>query len=169
MESLRVYVDTCIVSGLAKKDLSQADINALMEVLPKHKNNIISFVTSQVTKEEIDRIPKKYRLEHEVIYNLLSDLPVVRAFRTDPGLMLMGVGTGRRLHPMLVKLNTLLADEADARHLYQAARNGVRYFITTDAHTILCRRTEIEEISQVIVVSPTDFLSIAGRIDPQNV
>jgi hypothetical protein len=64
-------------------------------------------VTSRITKEEIDRIPKEYRLQHEVIYNLLSDLPVARAFRTDSGLMLMGVGGGVRLHPMLAKLQAI--------------------------------------------------------------
>jgi len=104
----------------------------------------------------------------EVIYHLLSNLPTVRAFRTDSALTLMGVAGGVRLHPMLAKLSTLLSDEADARHLYQAARNDVKYFITTDARTILCRKAEIEAISQVIAVSPTEFLPIAEDVELQN-
>jgi hypothetical protein len=168
MESLIAYLDTCIVSGLAKGDLAQPNLEALLKVLQKHKKRALSLVTSQVTKEEIDRIPKEYRLQHEVIYNLLSDLPVARAFRTDSGLMLMGVGGGVRLHPMLAKLNALLSDEADARHLYQAARNDIRYFITTDARTILRRKTEIEEISQVVAISPTEFLRIAEDVELRN-
>jgi hypothetical protein len=92
MEPLVAYLDTCIVSGLAKGDLAQADTEALLEVLQRHKHGAVSLVTSRVTKEEIDCIPKKYRLPHEVIYNLLADLPVVKAFRTDSGLMLMGGG-----------------------------------------------------------------------------
>jgi hypothetical protein len=168
MESLIAYLDTCIVSGLAKGDLAHPDIEALLKVLQKHKKRALCLVTSQITKEEIDRIPQKYRLQHEVIYNLLLDLPVARAFRTDSGLMLMGVGGGVRLHPMLAKLNTLLSDEADARHLYQAARNDVRYFITTDTRTILRRKAEIEEISQVIAISPTEFLRIAEDVELRN-
>lgn len=168
MESLSAYLDTCIVSGLAKGDLAQADIEALLKVLQRYKNGAVSLVTSRVTKEEIDCIPKEYRLPHEVIYNLLADLPVVKAFRTDSGLMLMGVGGGIRLHPMLAKLTTLLTDEADARHLYQAARNGVRYFITTDARTIISRKAKIEEISHVLALRPTEFLSIAEDVELQN-
>jgi hypothetical protein len=168
MESLIAYLDTCIVSGLAKGDLAPSDIEALLKVLQKRKNGALSLVTSRVTKEEIDCIPEEYRLQHEIIYNLLSDLPVARAFRTDSRLILMGVGGGVRLHPMLAKLNTLLSDDADARHLYQAAQNGIRYFITTDARTILRRKTKIEEISQVIAVSPTEFLSIAEDVELQD-
>jgi hypothetical protein len=168
MESLLAYLDTCIVSGLAKGDLAQADIEALLKVLQRHKDRAVSLVTSRVTKEEIDCIPRKYHLLHEVIYNLLVDLPVVKAFRTDSGLMLMGVGRGIRLHPMLAKRITLLTDEADARHLYQAARNGVRYLITTDARTIVSRKAEIEEISDVLAVRPTEFLSIPEDVELQN-
>ena len=83
MELLTAYLDTCIVSGLAKEDLAQPDLEALLKGLQKHKNEALSLVTPRVTKEEIDHIPKEYRLKHEVIYNLLSDLPVARAFCTD--------------------------------------------------------------------------------------
>jgi hypothetical protein len=63
MELLKVYCDTCIVSGLAKGDLTQPDVEALLKVLEKN-NKTLSFVTSQITKEEIDRVPQKYRVQH---------------------------------------------------------------------------------------------------------
>jgi hypothetical protein len=114
-------------------------------------------------KEEIDRIPEMHRSKHEIIYNLLSNVPIAKAFRTDSGLTLMGVGGGVRLHPMLAKLNVLLPDEADARHIYQAAKNSVQYFLTTDARTILAHSEQIEDICQVKAVSPQMFVNIMSN------
>jgi hypothetical protein len=163
MAFLTAYLDTCIVSGLAKEDLKTDEFEALRRILEERKQGNVSLVTSRVAQEEIERIPEDYRSKHEIIYNLLSDVPVAKAFRTDPGLSLMGVGLGVRLHPMLAKLNTLLPDEADARHLYQAARNSVQYFLTTDARTILAHSEQIEDICQVKAVSPQEFVKIMSN------
>ena len=54
----------------------------------------------------------------------------------------------------------LLPDEADARHLYQAARNEVHYFLTTDARTILSYQSEIEDICEIKALSPQKFLAV---------
>jgi len=160
---LTAYLDTCIVSGLAKEDLSPDELEALRRILEERKQGNVSLVTSQVAKEEIERIPEEHRSKHEIIYNLLSDVPVARAFRTDPSLPLMGVGGGVRLHPILAKLNALLPDEADARHIYQAARNSVQYFVTTDARTILAHWERIEDICQVKALSPQEFVKIISH------
>ncbi|MBW1682874.1 MAG: hypothetical protein JRJ83_15870 [Deltaproteobacteria bacterium] len=168
---LTAYLDTCIVSGLAKEDLDPAQLVALLKILEERKHGRVLLVTSPVAKEEIDRIPEEYRTKHEVIYNLLSDVPLARPFQIySRGLMGMGMGmhTGagiKRLHPMLGKLTTLLPDEDDARHLYQAARNGVQYFLTADAHTILSYRERIGDICNVKAVTPMEFLEVLVGID----
>ena len=171
MPILTAYLDTCIVSGLAKQDLKTEEHVALRRILETQKQGSLSLVTSQVTREEIEKIPEAYRSQHETIYYLLSDVPVARAFQIySRGLMGMGMGMGmgagiRRLHPILAKLNTLLPDEADARHLYQAARNDVQYFLTTDAHTILSYREQIEDICKVKAVNPQEFLEILAKVE----
>ena len=171
MSVLTAYLDTCIVSGLAREDLNHDQLAALLQILEERKSGRVSLVSSLVAKEEIDRIPEEYRFKHEIIYNLLSDVPIARAFRIHSrGLMGMGMGMGMgaggvRLHPILAKLTTLLPGEADARHLYQAARNDVQYFLTTDAQTILSYREQIEDICKVKAVSPQEFLEVLAEIE----
>jgi hypothetical protein len=164
MAMLNAYLDTCIVSGLAKEDLKADELEALRQILEKRKQGNVSLVTSRIAKEEIEKIPVTYRFKHEIVYNLLSDVPVAKAFRTDPRLPLMGIGGGVRQHPMLAKLRTLLPDDADARHLYQAARNSVQYFLTTDARTILSYREQIENICNVKAVNPHEFVEIMSNV-----
>ncbi len=157
------YLDTCIVSGLAKQDLGSDELAALRKILKAWDRGKISLVTSSVAQEEIEKIPKEHRIEHETIYNLLSEVPVARTFKTTPGrLLLLGVGGGptRRTDPMFAELSCLLPDEADARHLFQAAKNMVHYFLTTDARTILSYHRQIEDICGVKVLSPQEFLTV---------
>jgi len=169
---LNAYLDTCIVSGLAKEDLSSDELESLQQILKERKKGKVSLVTSPVAKEELDKIPKeKYRFKHETIYNLLSDVPVVKEFQwLSRGPMGMGMGMsmgpvgGKRLDPLFDKLINLLPDEADARHLFQAAKNNVQYFITTDNKTILSYREQIEALCKVKVVNPQEFIEILGRV-----
>lgn len=157
---LTAYLDTCIVSGLAKEDLSDEELDALLRILEEHKGNKVHLVTSDLTKRELEKIPARYRRKHSVIYSLLSDVPIVPAFRRGRGLSFGGIGGGVRVHPILARLNTELPDEADAQHIYQAARNKVSYFLTTDCRTVLSRKVKIEDICGVKAVSPTEFLTI---------
>ena len=163
MSSITAYLDTCIVSGLAKKDLGSDELAALRLILQAWEKGNVSLVTSSVVQEEIEKIPKEHRIKHETIYNLLSQVPVARAFSTTPGrLLLLKVGGGsvRRPNPIFAELHSLLPDEADAHHLYQAARNEVQYFLTTDARTILSYQSQIEDICGVKVMSPQNFLAV---------
>ncbi|HVE61704.1 MAG TPA: hypothetical protein VNA26_07790 [Chitinophagaceae bacterium] len=132
MSEPTVYLDTCIISGLAKADLSIDDLEALHDLLEKHKNGKIHPLTSQVTKEELEKIPPTFRTQHKIVYNLLKDVPTAQTYQTDSGLMLMGVGGGIREDPVFTALKNLLPGEDDARHIFQATKNGVSKFVTTD-------------------------------------
>jgi hypothetical protein len=154
------YLDTCIVSGVAKGDLRPEEEEALLKLLQARKHGAISLVTSSVAKDEIDRIPPQHRVKHEMIYNLLNDVPVAQTHRTDSGLMLLGVGGGRCADPLLRTLKGLLPDEADALHLFQAAKNGVTYFLTTDQRTILKHYKEVEAVCNVRAVSPVQLANL---------
>ena len=154
------YLDTCIVSGLAKEDLSDEELDALLRILEEYKGNNVHLVTSDLTKRELDKIPARYRRKHSAIYSLLCDVPIVRLFRRDPRLDLLGVGDGVRVHTIFARLNTELPDETDAQHIYQAARNEAGYFLTTDRRTVLSKKEQIEDICGVKAVSPNELLKI---------
>jgi hypothetical protein len=162
MSPITAYLDTSIVSGLAKEDLKEDELEALSRILEQHKQGNVSLVTSTITQEEIKRIPEDYRRKHDTIYNLLVDLPVMREVFSGGGLSLglgLSLGSGG-FHPMYSKLCALLPDKTDARHIFQAARNDVQYFLTTDRRTILSYKEEIEQISNVKTVNPLEFLNI---------
>ncbi|WP_447600563.1 hypothetical protein [Nitrospira sp. Nam80] len=163
---LGAYLDTCVVSGLAREDLPDVELAAQDQILDAQKRRLISLVTSRVTKEEIEKIPQSYRRKHQTIYNLLADIPVAKAFRRNKPWSLLPWDLGVRLQPMLAQLITTLPDEADARHIYQAAQNGVQYFVTTDYRTILAHRAKIERIAGIKAASPREFAAIMSNVDP---
>ena len=81
MSLLTTYLDTCIVSGLAKDDLKPDEQSALLRILKAWKRgSSLSLVTSQVAKDEIEKIPQAYREKHETNYNLISKIPVAKTF-----------------------------------------------------------------------------------------
>jgi hypothetical protein len=125
--------------------------------LAVRKRGEVSLVTSHIAKTEIDRVPQAYRAAHEVIYNLLADIPAARFWRVDTGLMLMGIGGGRRQDPLFISLRSLFPDAEDAMHVFQAAKNSIGFLITTDHRTLIRFSGDIERLCGVIVLSPVAF------------
>lgn len=153
----KAYLDTCIVSGLAKEDQPKVEQAALLEILRLQKAGKIELVTSPLVKEEIDRIPEKDRTRHEIIYNLLADIPISKVSWTDSGLMLMGVGGGTRVDPLYSELRSILPDEFDAQHIFQAIKNGACYFVTTDSRTILRYTNMIHDKFGIRFIRPSEL------------
>jgi len=159
------YLDTNLVSGIRKQDLG-AEQQALRRILGAHKQGTLALVTSHVTHEEIQALPPgSVREAHEDIYALLTDVPVV-----DEGLLMPRVvraGSGP-FGPVIVtdsdlaSLRAILPDENDARHLFQAMRNGVDYFVTADKRTILSRATAIEQQFAIRVRLPSKLVAELG-------
>ena len=71
----RAYLDTCIVSGLAKGDLTSDNVAALLCILEARKAGLVELFTSEVVREEISKIPLEHRTRHSFIYGLLADVP----------------------------------------------------------------------------------------------
>ena len=153
------YLDTCVVSGIAKGDLASETEAAVLEILRIYKDGKLGLVTSETTATEIHKIPAQYRAKHEMIYNLLANVPVAATHRTDSGLTLMGVGGGTRVDPLYSALKAIVPDEQDAVHLFQAAMNKVKYFVTTDNKTILRYAMNIRSACGVLAVSPLELVA----------
>ena len=160
----KAYLDTCIVSGLAKEDLPQSEQVALLEILRLHKAETIQLVTSVVVKEEIDKIPVEHRGKHEVIYNLLANIAISRVSWTDSGLLLRGVGGGTRVDPLYSELKRLLPDEFDVQHVFQAIKSGADYFVTTDSRTILRYSEALQSKYGLRAITPSELAgALAGK------
>jgi hypothetical protein len=158
MPNSAAYLDTCIVSGLAKKDLAPADASALLRILEAWNNGAINLVTSGVTKEEINRIPAEYREPHAAIYSLLLNVPSapthVTRSRLFDGSVLSAV-----LHedPLFNQLRNLLPDAGDAEHVFQAAKSKVDYLITVDRQSFLRHAVAVEQLCGVRLAKPVAF------------
>jgi hypothetical protein len=159
----KAYFDTCIVSGIAKEDLSPKEQQALLQILRLYKKGDLILKTSSIVKEEIDRIPEKVRGRHEIIYSLISDIPLSRAKWTDSGLTTVGAGGGSREDPLYSELKQLLPDNEDAHHVFQAIKSNLEYFVTTDYRTILRYEKKLKSRFGLRVVSPIQMLEIINK------
>ena len=153
---MKVYIDTCVISGFAKGELSTQEAEAFSILLKLHADGSVILVTSTVAKEEISRIPQEYRAPHESVYAQLEDIPAVGYLTLDLGfgIHLLGV----KQHSIYRSLTKLLKDTGDAQHLYQAHREMASNFITVDAKTILSKAHEIDKVCNVEVLLPSTFV-----------
>jgi hypothetical protein len=160
------YLDTNLVSGLVKEDLGTTELEAFRDVLRLRKRGHIDFRTSSVTAEELNRIPPEVRNRHEDIYMLLDDIPLVAEQIPVPRIV-QPVRAGRPMtitpavleEGMLTRLKAILPDENDARHIYQAVRNGIDYFVTRDERTIIRHAADIETVAGIKVRLPSQLLA----------
>ena len=169
MNPINAYLDTCIISGIVNRDLKQEQQTAMLELLDFRKKGIVYIVTSEIAKAEIEKIPEKYRYQHQAIYLLLSDVPICKTYSFHGrGLMGMGMGLGmgsgiKRLNPIYKSLKELLPDEQDANHIYQASKNKIGYFLTADEQTIIKYSEKIQKICDVTAITPFEFYKIVNN------
>jgi hypothetical protein len=155
--ALTAYLDTCIVSGLAKNDLAPTETEALLRILQAGKVNL---VTSAVTKRELCRIPDQFRGPHSAIYLLLGNVrsaPThITRSRVLPSPMLQAVW---HQDPLFAQLQRLLPDAGDAEHTFQAAQCRASHLVTVDRQSFLRHFAAVKQLCGVRLVTPVDFES----------
>ena len=91
-----------------------------------------------------------------LLYKLIRLVPPARQATTR--LTPMGI-PGGRTDPLFIKLKGIL-NESDARHVFQALKNGVGFFLTVD-NGILARRNELERFT-IQALKPTELVNQLG-------
>jgi predicted nucleic acid-binding protein len=137
-------------------------------LLQAHSEGVLELVTSSVTLEELEKHESEEKREPLLdIYRLLRKI----TFVAEDDLLWQTIGRpgqSRVYGPLPVKaadlerLKTILPDADDARHLFQAARNGIDYFVTGDQDTILKHWEEVEIAVSIRVCSPSDLVYELG-------
>jgi predicted nucleic acid-binding protein len=133
------YVDTCIIIGADEKDLGQPEQDALQMLLNLGKSGDLTLCAGPLTQEERARRRGTNGGGAPTIYAQLADVPRVDEQWRMPA-PLTNLLSGPKAGPIvrdeaLGRLRTILSgknDEDDARHVYQAAKNGIDYFVTCD-------------------------------------
>jgi hypothetical protein len=125
---MRIYWDACVASALAKNELCRPSLEAIRRILDLGNAGQVDPLASSVMQEELNRIPEQYRPPHRDIYTQSAKIPIAATHHTESGMMLLGVGRGRPADQLVKALRGLLPDEADARHGFQAVKNGSTTF-----------------------------------------
>ena len=154
---MKGYLDTCLISAIAKSDLKIKEQQALTSLYNRYISKEIELFTSEHVEEELNKIPVQYRQQHLDIYEMFSSVPKLRV----GGLTRMGPGGGPMANPkkrIMNSLTTLLPDEDDAWHLFIASQNRISYFVTADESTIIKHKDKIKNICGLEVLLPSKYL-----------
>ena len=153
---MKAYLDTNIISAIAKRDASPRELVAIEQLRDLFNSGKIKLTRSDVCKAEIDKIPEKFRRDHEKIYKQILDVPVADYLALD--LFFMPGSLGVKQNTIFKRLLEILKDKEDAKHILHAHKNSVFKFITLDRRTILSRKTEIYSICNVEVLLPSEII-----------
>ncbi len=168
---LTAYLDTNIISALAKKDFCENTMKSVLEVINYSKLDAIELHTSELTQEEIMNIPEEYRYHHFLIYNLIKNVSIVSECRPS-NIVIGGYGGGNIVtrgfggggkDTLLISIDEIIhrpnneqkakARDADVRHLYQCKKNNLEIFWTEDKQTILNKKGDLARIGIIVMSS----------------
>lgn len=159
---MKVYIDTCIISGIVNEDLSELELTSIKELLEHHDKFGIHVCTSEVAKEEIDRIPDEHRIKHTSIYKQLSKVKTITYLKLK---LIPRIGLPVEQTEGYSDLKGILKDKGDAKHIYQCSKNNIEIFLTVDKATILNKANEIKKICGVNALYPSDLLNQLNSLD----
>jgi hypothetical protein len=157
----KIYLDTCLISGLANYDLKSEEQEALKDIFNLYKQKEIQLVSSDKAKEELEKIPKEWRAKHIEIYDLLDNLPTIPEKRVQD---IIGGGfiPFPREDTNLRTLKKILSPK-DAEHVFQASSHKCSYFLTVDERTILKHADEINNLVGIEALLPSQLLRRISR------
>lgn len=175
---IQVFMDTNIVSGLAKRDFPEQTVDAFFDVLDLSKSGQLQLWVSDLVLHELQEIPSDSRYYHDLIYRLLGNIRLKSTRVTDDlmniqrGVWPLSVATSK--HPLLKKLDAIIppfANESrerarrhDISHLYQCIRNNIDVFWTEDRETVLSHAQELRELG-VLALNTSELIQFAAVSD----
>jgi predicted nucleic acid-binding protein len=164
---LTVYLDTNIVSALAKGDMPASVSAALMIILEMFNREKLALVTSEVSRREIQKIHNASKVgrdkwNHDVVLGFVSKVPIVEDSKVI-GFHSQWDRRGGASYPVTEDdpissmLRGLGLDQTDAHHVMLAINSKCDVFLTCDKRTILNRRAEIEKHFTIKLMDPEEL------------
>lgn len=136
----KAYLDTNIVSAIVRNDVAPDEMAALSRLMNGFQESEIDLCTSIKTKQEIEKIPERYkdqRAEQKRIFSLIrlacvkGTLAKEEALALPPGL-----------------------DELDRQHITEAIRGEANYFVTVDSGILRLKGG----INDIMVMKPSELV-----------
>ena len=148
---LKVYFDNDVASAVSRRDLNEAELRAIDQLLELHRSRRIVIGISRQSSREMERAPFPYQSNLKAGLSGLQRAEVdhvVLGFhtQTDPygGFISGPLVTDIVDKPLFLELREKIGlEDDDAKHLMYAVHNGYARFLTCDSH-FLTRRTAIE-------------------------
>ena len=162
------YLDTCVISALAKGELSPADSAGFVAISRAVDRSDLTLCASTVAKREIDQIPQAFRQTHLTEYNALRILRGSASTNWIDDRAASPTFGQPRIHPTFDGFTKVVSDRADAEHLFQAKVNGVTDFITTDRRTILNKAPQLRAAFGINAYSPAEYHALVLKSATSN-
>jgi hypothetical protein len=157
------YPDNCVTpTGVVRAQLSSSEAAALGELDRLRADGKVELYTSHVVKEEIDKAPEYHRQALGDVYRLYANVPEIdEQFRMPKMLTSQRSGptSGPIVHDELLGKLLVILDETDARHMFQAAKYGLDYFVTRDCETILKHAEKVRAAAGIKALLPSQLLA----------
>lgn len=136
---IKVYLDTCILSRLGVSTIKGEQLKSLDKICDY---DYIDFVTSEKTLEEILKTKDDViRITLKVLYKIINKFPYRPLSRVEGGRSFpkkYPKSYGMRVYDELFSgLKEIFPHKDDAEHIFQAAKEGCKYFMTLDGKSIL--------------------------------
>lgn len=143
-------LDTCVLNSA-----SLVEASAVKEILCLQNEMGLSLIVSHSTKREFDHpnTPREVKMETS---SKTCTVPV----ELNPQEMTIK----RKLHSLIVGNGKASTYAADAEHIFEAQKYG-SYFLTEDRR-LLGKAAAVQEICELIVLLPTDFLQLVKQNGP---
>jgi len=165
--NIKVYIDTCIISGLINEgDLKENDFKALLDIV---ELNHIDFVASDVMRSEFEKHSDKEKRGSLLILHKMFNRCIL--YKTGHA---RGMGAYSRSpysrptyhdDPLFISIKKIFTQkDKDPEHIFQAIKNNCDYFLTVDRKSILNKAVRYQqELSQICpnlkFTSPVDLLT----------
>ena len=137
-DSIKVYVDSCILSKLVCHATEEEQQKALDKICDY---GCIKFVTSSITLEEFNKTPQAHiRVALRVYYKLINEIPNVNFIKFKDGWSFpwsFPKSFGTAVEDELYKKLKKIFKNGDEVHIYNAIKADCKYFLTLDYKTIL--------------------------------
>ena len=176
---LKVYLDNDVASAISRRDLDEAELEAIDQLLEAKRSGNLDLGTSRQSPREMERAPSQHQAK---LKTGLSELALAEDDHKVLGFHMQTDQYGGCIsNPLVTDIvdDQLYSDllvaglkKDDAKHLMYAVHNGYERFLTCDGG-ILSRKTAIEKRCPSIriqkpseLVAKLSAVSGKGKIDP---
>jgi len=137
--TIKVYLDTCILSNLRADKIKEEQLNSLDKICDY--GNIVFVTSDKMLDEFLKTTEDRIRITLKILYKLITKIPFKPFSRFEGGFSLslkFPISFGKKVEDELFSsLKVIFPHKDDVEHIYQAARGGCKYFMTLDEDSIL--------------------------------